>query len=556
MSLQTRLIIIFALTITLALGIVGTASIYNLLGLSHTVETATEQLNKIITDNFSKSITQAVGNSYIRLGKLVTDDIVTFLDERGKDVLNISEIARQEYPKGVTAIEQRFITYQNFHKEELWYNTNTDKDPIENKEIIPLYTQMEFIDTHGQEVIKIVNGVVQTNLVDVSNPQNTEFKNEDFFKKTIDLPQGEIYVSRVHTWYITEEEARKGVSDSNSSWDIVPGRDTMKSGVIRFATPVYASEGEKLGIVVLSVDYRALAALTKHIDPDAGMMVSTPYEGNYILFFDDEGNTIVHPKPSNVRGYTLDGTLVHTNTIETPGGIFNLKDYNKNDTYKSIYTAVLEGRTLISPALDVQGRNKMTISIPVPYNKGEYKKSGYFGGIMMSINTDQYYASIADTQYQLDSNISVINEQIRISYRNTIIRTIFITIIVLAIGIIVSFGYTKRITKPILQLRDIALKIGAGDFSLKSDTKEGGEIGELAQVFDEMTDKLKQSQDKLSHANDELEEKVKVRTHELEKKNEEIEKFNKFAVGRELKMVEIKKEINDLKKRLGDNGDS
>lgn len=92
-----------------------------------------------------------------------------------------------------------------------------------------------------------------------------------------------------------------------------------------------------------------------------------------------------------------------------------------------------------------------------------------------------------------------------------------------------------------MQLRDIALKIGAGDFSLKSDTKEGGEIGELAQVFDEMTDKLKQSQDKLSHANDELEEKVKVRTHELEKKNEEIEKFNKFAVGRELKMVEIKR---------------
>lgn len=63
---------------------------------------------------------------------------------------------------------------------------------------------------------------------------------------------------------------------------------------------------------------------------------------------------------------------------------------------------------------------------------------------MMSINTDQYYASIADTQYQLDSNISVINEQISISYRNTIIRTIFITIIVLAIGIIVSFGYTKE----------------------------------------------------------------------------------------------------------------
>lgn len=100
MSLQTRLIIIFALTITLALGIVGTASIYNLLGLSHTVETATEQLNKIVTDNFSKSITQAVGNSYIRLGKLVTDDIVTFLDERGKMFLIFLKLHAKNIPKG------------------------------------------------------------------------------------------------------------------------------------------------------------------------------------------------------------------------------------------------------------------------------------------------------------------------------------------------------------------------------------------------------------------------------------------------------------------------
>lgn len=55
---------------------------------------------------------------------------------------------------------------------------------------------MEFIDTHGQEVIKIVNGVVQTNLVDVSNPQNTEFKNEDFLRRQSIYLRGDICVSR------------------------------------------------------------------------------------------------------------------------------------------------------------------------------------------------------------------------------------------------------------------------------------------------------------------------------------------------------------------------
>ena len=39
---------------------------------------------------------------------------------------------------------------------------------------------------------------------------------------------------------------------------------------------------------------------------------------------------------------------------------------------------------------------------------------------------------------------------------------------------------------------------------------------------------------------------------EIKKRVEELEKFSKFAVGRELKMVELKKEINELYKKLGE----
>ena len=47
-----------------------------------------------------------------------------------------------------------------------------------------------------------------------------------------------------------------------------------------------------------------------------------------------------------------------------------------------------------------------------------------------------------------------------------------------------------------------------------------------------------------------LEEKVKERTGELQKRVEELERFHKLTVGRELKMIELKKEIERLKKEL------
>jgi C4-dicarboxylate-specific signal transduction histidine kinase len=47
----------------------------------------------------------------------------------------------------------------------------------------------------------------------------------------------------------------------------------------------------------------------------------------------------------------------------------------------------------------------------------------------------------------------------------------------------------------------------------------------------------------LEKLNQTLEEKVKERTTDLRKKINDLEKFQKLTVGRELKMIELKKEI-------------
>ncbi len=47
------------------------------------------------------------------------------------------------------------------------------------------------------------------------------------------------------------------------------------------------------------------------------------------------------------------------------------------------------------------------------------------------------------------------------------------------------------------------------------------------------------------------EERVKKARDELAEKVEDLEKFSKVAIGRELKMVELKKEIRRLERKLG-----
>jgi PAS domain S-box-containing protein len=68
---------------------------------------------------------------------------------------------------------------------------------------------------------------------------------------------------------------------------------------------------------------------------------------------------------------------------------------------------------------------------------------------------------------------------------------------------------------------------------------KGNIIGYYLAFFD--ISKLKQLQEK-------LEDQVKERTRELQARVEELERFHKLAVGRELKMIELKKEIQALKK--------
>jgi PAS domain S-box-containing protein len=77
---------------------------------------------------------------------------------------------------------------------------------------------------------------------------------------------------------------------------------------------------------------------------------------------------------------------------------------------------------------------------------------------------------------------------------------------------------------------------------------------ELEEAKSVLEIKVKARTKELSELAQSLEEKVREKTKELQEKLEELEKFQKITVERELKMVELKKEIEKLKEELSKKG--
>ncbi len=143
--------------------------------------------------------------------------------------------------------------------------------------------------------------------------------------------------------------------------------------------------------------------------------------------------------------------------------------------------------------------------------------------------------------------------------------TMAVLMILVAVGGV--FFLVRKITKPITVLTEGAKAIGKGNLDYQIRIKTGDELEELGKTFNQMAKDLKKSRTALEESKagleikigartkelqelaESLEDKVKERTKELQERVEELERFHKLTVGRELKMVELKKIIKELKQK-------
>lgn len=102
------------------------------------------------------------------------------------------------------------------------------------------------------------------------------------------------------------------------------------------------------------------------------------------------------------------------------------------------------------------------------------------------------------------------------------------------------------VIRPIKELMGGIEAIRSNNLEYKICVESNDELGELASAFNQMSSDLKKSREELEDYNTDLEKKVLERTKELQARVDELERFHKLTVGRELKMIELKKRIEEL----------
>ena len=187
-------------------------------------------------------------------------------------------------------------------------------------------------------------------------------------------------------------------------------------------------------------------------------------------------------------------------------------------------------------------KGKVVAEIKSPVAKENIKEQGY--GQLMEvyvpiINSEGEVVGIIETYTILDN----LNTQIKNTQNDLIFKIIAVSVPLLGIMIGLFLLFYHNINHRIGRLIKFTRVLGSGRLSEKIDIRTNDELSEIAKAMNKMGNDLKES----LITKNELEKQVKERTIELQTKIGEVEKMNKLMVGRELKIIELKKEITDLK---------
>lgn len=154
---------------------------------------------------------------------------------------------------------------------------------------------------------------------------------------------------------------------------------------------------------------------------------------------------------------------------------------------------------------------------------------------------------IHDHSFYLISEIGL--KQVTASVRTTSIVFTLLLLAGLLLMSLVLYRALSSVIRPLGDLKVFSQKISAGDFSQRIAVKTKDEFADVARSFNVMASSLEDLYRNLDKKVDERTSKMNESEARLAKSLHEAERLNKFMVGREMEMVQLKKRIIELEEQ-------
>jgi len=190
----------------------------------------------------------------------------------------------------------------------------------------------------------------------------------------------------------------------------------------------------------------------------------------------------------------------------------------------------------------------------------------FFSNALLSYTIYQGYRGII---WRIKSLLpSDFYENVEVGIRNTWVLVFVFFFIILFFNVIFVLIFISGILGPLQKLLKGIEEVKKGNLEAKVEINTRDELEILAKEFNRMIKEMKEAREtleeeklvleiivgartkRLKELTEKLEKEVEERTKELKKRIEELEKFHQLTVGRELKMKELKEEIEKLREEL------